>query len=145
MLLKRLCLPVLIAGMVLSGSAAFADDKGQPIFNARVTDVEGMETTIENAKLYWEEKLDETSFVPHEIRYVPVKRGKATVKIIFQNIKRIEVTPDSKSVGTPLLTITLTNGKSGEFPVAREVNLIGMSDFGDMKVPFTELKRIEFQ
>ena len=142
---KRLCLPVLIAGLALGGSAAFADDQGQQTFNAHVTDVEGMETTIENAKLYWEEKLDETSFVPHEIRHVPVKRGKATVKIKFQNIKRIEVTPDSTATGTPLLTITLTNGKSGEFPVAREVSLIGMSDFGDMKVPFTELKRIEFQ
>ncbi len=142
---KRFCLPVLIAGLALGGSAAFADDKGQQTFNARVTDVEGMETTIENVKLYWEEKLDETSFVPHEILHVPVKRGKATVKIKFQNIKRIEVALDSTAAGTPLLTITLTNGKSGKFPVAREVSLIGMSDFGDMKVPFTELKRIEFQ
>ncbi len=140
---KRLCLPVLVAGLVLGGSAAFADDKGQQTFNARVTDVEGVESTIENAKIYWEEKLDETSFVPHEIRHVPVKRGKATVKIKFQNIKRIDVAPGSTA--TPMLTITLTNGKSGEFPVAREVSLIGMSDFGDMKVPLTELKRIEFE
>ncbi|MDT7040743.1 hypothetical protein [Candidatus Nitronereus thalassa] len=142
---KRLCLSVLIAGLALGGSTALAEDQGQQTFNAHVTDVEGIETTIENAKLYWEEKLDETSFVPHEIRHVPVKRGKATVKIKLQNIKRIDVAPDAKTPGTPLLTITLTNGKSGEFPVAREMSLIGMSDFGDIKVPFTELKRIEFQ
>ena len=142
---KRLCLSVFLTGLALGSSVAFAEEQGQQTFDARVTDVEGMETTIENAKLYWEEKLDETSFVPHEIRYVPVKRGKATVKIKLQNIKWIDVAPDSTVTGTPRLTITLTNGKSGEFPVAREVSLIGMSDFGDMKVPFTELKRIEFQ
>lgn len=79
------------------------------------------------------------------ILHVPVKRGKAIVKIKFQNIKRIEVALDSTAPETPRLTITLANGKSGKFPVAREVSLIGMSDFGDMKVPFTELQRIEFQ
>jgi hypothetical protein len=36
---------------------------------------------------YWEEKVSETSFIPHELKHLPVKRGTATVNIKFDGVK----------------------------------------------------------
>lgn len=113
-------------------------------FTAKTTDADGIEMSISNARLYWEEKIDETTFVPHEITHVPVKHGAATINVKFQQIARIQVKPDHPAKGRQALTIKLLNGKSGEFPLAKEVTLIGHSDFGEIRLPMESLRALTF-
>ena len=113
-------------------------------FTAKTTDAEGIELSVSNARLYWEEKIDETTFVPHEIRHVPVKHGAATINVKFQQIAKILVKPDHPAKGRQALTIKLLNGKSGEFPLAKEVTLIGQSDFGEIRIPMKSLRSLTF-
>lgn len=113
-------------------------------FTAKTTDADGIEMSISNARLYWEEKIDETTFVPHEITHVPVKHGAATINVKFQQIARIQVKPDHPAKGRQALTIKLLNGKSGEFPLAKEVTLIGHSDFGEIRLPMKSLRALTF-
>lgn len=114
------------------------------VFTAETTDAEGIQLSISNARLYWEEKIDETTFVPHEIRHVPVKHGAATINVKFQKIAKIQVKPDHPAKGRQALTIELLNGKSGEFPLAKEVALIGQSDFGEIRIPMKNLQSLTF-
>lgn len=113
-------------------------------FTASTTDAEGIEMSVSNARLYWEEKIDETTFVPHEITHVPVKHGAATINVKFQQIARIQIKPDHPAKGRQALTIKLLNGKSGEFPLAKEVTLIGQSDFGEIRLPMKNLRSLTF-
>ena len=113
-------------------------------FTAETTDAEGIEMSVSNARLYWEEKIDETTFVPHEITHVPVKHGAATINVKFQQISNIQVKPDHPAKGRQALTIKLLNGKSGEFPLAKEVTLIGQSDFGEIRLPMKRLQSLTF-
>lgn len=113
-------------------------------FTAKTTDADGVEMSISNARLYWEEKIDETTFVPHEITHIPVKHGAATINVKFQQIARIQVKPDHPAKGRQALTIKLLNGKSGEFPLAKEVTLIGHSDFGEIRLPMKSLRSMTF-
>lgn len=133
---------VTILGIVCIGHAALASD---PSFHALVTDAQGVEIEVKTVRVYWEEKLDETTFVPHEVTHVPVKRGAATVHVQFEKIKTIDVKANHPTNGSHALTITLGNGKTGEFPLAREVSLIGESDFGDVKIPMKAVKRVVFK
>ena len=71
----------------------FAADKAEKTYQMVVTDQQGIETELKNGVFYWEEKISETSFVPHELRHLPVKRGTATVNIKFDQIKQIELKP----------------------------------------------------
>jgi hypothetical protein len=103
-----------------------------------------LETELKNAIFYWEEKVSETSFVPHELRHFPVKRGTSTVNIKFETIKQVDVKP-SDNKGTPSIIITLTNGKSGEFVPAVAGSLRGDSDFGQVDVPMNSISRITFK
>lgn len=114
------------------------------VFTAKTTDAEGIEMSVSNARLYWEEKIDETTFVPHEIRHVPVKHGAATINVKFQQIAKIQVKPDHPAKGRQALTIKLLNGKSGEFPLAKEVTLLGQSDFGEIRIPMKSLRSMTF-
>ena len=114
------------------------------VFTAKTTDAEGIEMSISNARLYWEEKIDETTFVPHEITHVPVKNGAATINVKFQQIAKIQIKPDHPAKGRQALTIKLLNGNSGEFPLAKEVTLIGQSDFGEIRIPMKSLRSITF-
>ncbi len=142
-MIRQLFRLLAILGSVFIGSSALA---GDPAFNALVTDTQGVETEVKKVRLYWEEKLDETTFVPHELTYVPVKRGATTVNVKFQTIKTIDVKGDHHPAKVNhVLTITLNNSKAGEFPLAREVSLIGESDFGDIKIPMKEVKKIVFK
>ncbi len=120
-------------------NAAFA---AEPAFTAKTTDANGVEITLSKARLYWEDKIDETTFVPHEITYVPVKRGAATMNVKFENIKHIQVKSNHPMKGNAALSIALQNGKSGEFPLARAVSLVGDSDFGEIKVSVQDLRKI---
>jgi len=138
-MLSRLMLILIILGWSGFSTVGFASES---TFTAETTDSNGVEMTLSHARLYWEEKIDETTFVPHEITYVPVKRGAATINVKFENIKHIQVKPNHQNKGRATLSIALKNGKSGEFPLAKDVSLVGDSDFGEIKVPVEELRTI---
>ena len=117
---------------------------GEKSFHAVATDAKGVETDLKNVLFYWEEKVSETAFIPHELKHLPVKRGTATVNIKFDGIKHIDVKPGADKA-PPLLHITLSSGKTGEFPLAINGNFKGDSDFGAVEVPVHDLKKLEFK
>ena len=128
----------------LGAGAALAQPKSEKAFHAVATDAKGVETEVHGVIFYWEEKISETAFVPHELKEVPVKRGTATVKIKFDAIKSIEVKPSGNGV-PPGLSITLNDGKTGDFTLAMAGSFRGQSDFGEVELPAGELKRIAFK
>jgi hypothetical protein len=130
--------------VLMMPSAALSQTKAERQFQATVTDGQGIESDIKNVIFYWEEKVSDTAFVPHELRHVPVKKGTATVNVKFDNIKQIDVKPSSDS-GLPSLAITLTNGKTGEFALAIKGSFRGESDFGEVDLPANGLKAIRFK
>jgi hypothetical protein len=113
-------------------------------FTAIVTDSQGVESEIKNVIFYWEEKVSETAFVPHELRDVPVKKGTATIKVKFDQIKQIEVRP-AADASTPTVVITLAGGKTGEFLLAIKGSFKGISDFGETEFPADGLRKIVFK
>lgn len=136
-----------LIGLILSVTvppAVLSQSKAERQFHATVTDGQGIETEIKNIMFYWEEKVSDTAFVPHELRYVPVKKGTATVNVKFDSIKQIEVKPSTDSE-LPSLAITLNNGKSGEFVLAMKGSFRGESDFGEVDLPASGLKAIRFK
>ncbi len=137
-LVSAICLTGLLAA---EGTVAAGEPKAERTFVAVVTDAQGVETEIKNVVFYWEEKISETSFVPHELRHVPAKRGTATVNIKFETIKQIEVkAPADKAL--PVMTVTLANGKTGEFSPAVPGSFKGESDFGPVEVPVTGVSKV---
>lgn len=128
----------------LGTGTALAESKGEKAFQAVATDAKGVETDVHGIIFYWEEKISETSFVPHELKEVPVKRGTATVKIKFDVIKAIDVKPSGNGA-PPAVSITLNDGKTGEFTLAIAGSFKGQSDFGEVELPAVELKRIAFK
>ncbi|MFO0774713.1 MAG: hypothetical protein U0172_08625 [Nitrospiraceae bacterium] len=126
-------------GMVPQQAAA--EGKAEKSFTGLVTDAQGVETEIKNIVFYWEEKLSETSFVPHELRHVPAKRGTATVNIKFDTIKQIDVKPGAEKTA-PTMTVTLANGKSGDFVPAVNGSFKGESDFGPLDVPVHAVSKV---
>jgi hypothetical protein len=129
-------------GMSLS---AWAQQKSEKSFHAVLTDSQGVETEVKNVIFYWEEKISETAFVPHELRHIPVKRGTTTVNVKFETIKVIEVKPSQDTKALPTLVVTLANGKTGEFTLAIDGKFKGESDFGEIELPATSLKKIVFK
>lgn len=121
-----------------------AQTKAEKIFSAVVTDAQGLDSDIRNINFYWEEKVSDTAFVPHELRHVPVKRGTATVNVKFESIKQIDVKPGVDKA-LPTLTITLTNGKTGEFGLAIDGKFKGESEFGEVELPATGLRKVVFK
>jgi hypothetical protein len=130
--------------LFLMGSPAWAESKAERAFQAVATDTKGVETDVKNVIFYWEEKISETAFVPHELREVPVKRGTATVKIKFEGIKQIDLKPSGNSA-PPNVTITLNDGKTGEFVLAIAGSFKGQSDFGEVELPAAEIKKLTFK
>ncbi len=137
---------VLCVFSVLSviGSAAWAQNKSEKVFHALAFDAKGVETDVKNLVFYWEEKISETAFVPHELREVPVKRGTATVKIKFEGIKHVDFKLSGNSA-PPNVTITLNDGKTGDFVLAIVGSFKGQSDFGEVELPAAELKKLSFR
>jgi hypothetical protein len=135
-----------VAGILLcmTGTPAQAQHNGDKAFHAMVTDTKDMQTDVKNMVFYWEEKVSETAFIPHELKHLPVKRGTATVNIKFDGIKHIDVKPGAEKI-PPTLNITLTNGKTGEFPLAIDGSFKGESDFGQVEMPVHGLKKLEFK
>ena len=121
-----------------------ADGKAEKSFTMAVTDQQGVETEPKNGIFYWEEKMSETSFVPHELRHLPARRGTATVNIKFDQIKQIEIKPGADKTG-PAMTVTLTNGKNGEFMPAVSGSFKGESDFGQVEVPIGSVSKVMFK
>lgn len=137
----------ILCGMMLLcliGTPVWAQTKTDKTFHAVATDVKGIETEVKNVIFYWEEKISETAFVPHELKEVPVKRGTATVKIKFDGIKQIDLKP-SGNAAPPNVTITLNDGKTGEFVLAIAGSFKGQSDFGEVELPAAELKKLLFR
>lgn len=132
------------AVLCLMSGAAWAQGKSDKPFHALATDAKGVETEVKNLIFYWEEKISETAFVPHELKEVPVKRGTATVKIKFESIKQIDLKP-SGSAAPPAVTIMLNDGKTGEFVMAIAGSFKGQSDFGEVELPAAELKKLTFK
>lgn len=133
-----------IAAVTLWGSSgSMAEPKTDKVFSAIITDAQGIETEIKNVVFYWEEKLSETSFVPHELRHLPVKRGSATNNIPFDRIKQVE----AKQAGNEGVTmaVTLVNGKSGEFVLTIPGSFRGESDFGQADVPVKSVNKVAFK
>lgn len=129
---------------VFSGATVWAQTKAERTFTAVATDNQAVETEVRNIIFYWEEKVSETAFVPHELRHIPVKRGTATVNVKFDTIKQIEAKPHGDK-GLPFLTITLTNGKSAEFVAAMAGSFRGESDFGQVDLPVSSVSKVVFK
>ena len=136
-----------LAGLAVLVSAPIAsavDAKAEEAFTLAVTDAQGVETELKNGIFYWEEKMSETSFVPHELRHLPSKRGTATVNIKFDQIKQIDMKPGADKAA-PAMTVTLANGKSGEFVPAVNGSFKGESDFGQVEIPIGSLSKVVFK
>jgi hypothetical protein len=137
----------MVSGMVmlcLFAAPGWAQNKSEKAFQAVATDAKGIETDVKNVIFYWEEKISETAFVPHEMREVPVKRGTATVKIKFENIKQIDL-KSSGNGAPPNVSITLNDGKTGDFVLAIAGSFKGQSDFGEVELPAAEIKKLTFK
>lgn len=146
LLTRAICLSVITASFLFGSlsNQALAQPKAEKAFSAVVTDAQGIDSDVKNILFYWEEKVSETAFVPHELRHVPVKRGTATVNVKFDTIKQIEIKPGPDK-GLPSLTITLTNGKTGEFGLAIDGKFKGESDFGEVELPASGLRKVVFK
>lgn len=140
-------LTVLCASLTLMAfiaASALAESKAEKAFSAVLTDADGVETELKNVVFYWEERVSETAFIPHELKQVPVKKGNATVHVKFDTIKQIDVKP-SEDKKMPQVNIALTNGKNGDFTLAIAGSFKGDSDFGDLELPASGLRKVVFR
>jgi hypothetical protein len=131
--------------VVVATSIGWAQSSGKAerTFSAILTDSQGIESEVKNIVFYWEEKVSETAFVPHEWREVPVKKGTATIKVKFDQIKQIDLKRSAETA--PIVSIALENGKTGEFALAINGKFKGMSDFGEAEFPADTLSKIIFK
>jgi len=121
-----------------------AETKTGKAFHAVVTDAQGVETDLNNVVFYWEEKVSDTSFVPHEVRHLPAQRGTSNVNIKFETIAQIDVKQGAEK-GVMTLMVTLTSGKKGDFVPAVNGTLRGDSDFGQVDVPMSAISKVVFK
>jgi hypothetical protein len=133
-----------IGMLCLLSSQALAQSKGEKAYHAMAVDAKSVETDVKNIIFYYEEKISETAFVPHEMRELPVKRGTATVKIKFDGIKQIDLKASGNGAA-PNVTITLNDGKTGDFVLAIPGSFKGQSEFGEVELPAAELKKLTFK
>jgi hypothetical protein len=140
--LTALCTSLTLVALI--ASSALAEPKAEKAFSAVLTDADGVETELKNVVFYWEERVSDTAFIPHELRQVPVKKGTATVHVKFDTIKQIDVKP-SEDKKMPQINIALTNGKSGDFTLAIAGSFKGDSDFGDLELPASGLRKVLFK
>jgi hypothetical protein len=145
---RRLTNPyvVLLIGTLLCFAApeAWSASESGESFRAVATDTQGLQTEMENIIFYYEEKVSETAFIPHELRELPVKRGTSTVKIKFGSIKEIDLKASDKE-SPPVANVTLKDGKTGEFQLAIAGSFKGQSAFGEVELPASQLSRVVFK
>jgi hypothetical protein len=135
----------LLSVFVLAAGPVLAQQKVEKSkFAGHVTDSQGVETELKHMLFYWEEKVSETSFVPHEVLHVPAKKGNAVYNVRFEKIKQIDVKPGADKA-PPAVTITLTSGKSEEFTLAVNGTFKGETDFGEVELPAHGLKKVVFK
>lgn len=135
----------LISVSVLAAGPVLAQQKVEKSkYTAQVIDSQGVETELKHVIFYWEEKVSETSFVPHEVLHVPAKKGNAVYNVKFEKIKLIDVKPGADKA-PPAITITLANGKSEEFTLAVNGTFKGETDFGEVELPAHGLKKVVFK
>ena len=137
--ISLIAVSVLAIGPVL---AQLKPDKSR--FTALVTDTQGVETELKHVIFYWEEKVSETSFVPHEVLHMPAKKGNAVYNVKFEKIKQIDV-KHAADKAPPAVTITLAGGKSEEFTMAVNGIFKGETDFGEVELPAHGLKKVVFK
>ncbi len=125
-------------------SAHPAETKTEKAFHAVVTDAQGVESDLSNVVFYWEEKVSDTSFVPHEVRHLPARRGTSNVNIKFETIAHVHVKQGAEKDAMTFV-VTLTNGKKGDFVPAVNGTLRGESDFGQVDVPMSAISKIVFK
>ena len=137
---------VLLFGTVLCFAApvAWSASESGESFRGVATDTQGLQTEMENIIFYYEEKVSETSFIPHELRELPVKRGTSTVKIKFMSIKEIDLKASDKK-SPPVANVTLKDGKTGAFQLAIAGSFKGQSAFGEVELPAAQLSRVVFK
>src|SRR6476660_3510202 len=140
----KVILFVVMAAFLFLSAQREAQTKGERTFNDIIPDTHGIETDVKNVCFYWEEKISETAFVPHEVRQLPVKRGTATVRVKFDSMKQIDV-KQSTDKNLPTFTITLANGKTGDFAAALAGSFRGESDFGQTEIPITTMTKVVFK
>lgn len=131
---------LVLSFLVVSAGTARAQAKAVKTFTAVVTDAQGVDPEIRNRIFYWEEKVSETAFVPHELRHLPVKRGSTTNNIPFDKVKQVETKP-AGSEGITVL-VTLANGKTGEFVLTIPGSFRDESDFGQAEVPAKSVAKV---
>jgi hypothetical protein len=137
-------LPILIGLLLVATPGAWAASESEDSFRAVATDTQGLQTELENVIFYYEEKVSETAFIPHELRELPVKRGTSTVKIKFTSMKQIDL-ETSGNGSPPVATVMLKDGKTGEFQLAITGSFKGQSAFGEVELPATQLSRVVFK
>ena len=138
-------LPMIIGILLLiAAPVTWANSESAGTFQAVATDTQDLQTELENVIFYYEEKVSETAFIPHELRELPVKRGTSTVKIKFNAMKQIELKA-SDNGAPPVATVTLKDGKSGEFQLAMAGSFKGQSAFGEVELPAAQLSRVVFK
>lgn len=130
--------------LMLGVVAALAEPKEPQGFHVVATDEKNIETELQRTVFYYEEKLNETSFIPHELDTLPVKRGAAVVQVKFTTIKQIEFSAGPNE-GSRTVVILLANGKSGEFQLAIAGSFKGLSEFGEVLVPVSGIKKVVFR
>jgi hypothetical protein len=143
LLMYAVAVGCVVVGLLLTPMVQ-AEPKTEKTFAAVVTDAQGVETEVKNLIFYWEERVSETAFVPHELKHLPVKRGTATINVKFDTIRQIEARAHGDK-GLPSLTIVLTNGKSAEFFAALGGSFRGESDFGQVDIPISSVTKVIFK
>ena len=139
---RPLCGFLCLVALLASGVGALAQtDK---TFTATFTDREGLRTNVTNLSFYWEEQLSDTQLALHELKHIPAKRGAVPIQIKFSKIKRIDFKPGNNP-GEPVLSITLKNGKTGDFTLEIPGSFKGHTDFGEMIAKPSHLKQIVFK
>ncbi|MCC6966764.1 MAG: hypothetical protein IT391_10865 [Nitrospira sp.] len=133
-------LVILMLGVV----AALAEPKDHQGFHMVATDENNIETELQRTVFYYEEMLNETSFIPHELNALPLKRGATIVQVKFQTIQQIEFKPGLNGEA-PTAIVMLTNGKAGEFQLAIMGSFKGLSDFGEVQVPVSGVRKVVFR
>lgn len=134
----------LAIAMVLSGAPALVGAEAERTFEAVFVDTGGLETSVSHVVFYWEEQLSETQLALHELTHIPAKRGTVPIQIHFDKIKQVEFN-NSNNRDEPVLSVTLKNGKRGEFSLQILGSFKGRTDFGEMIAGPTHLRKILFK
>lgn len=128
--------------MVFNGGPALGAAEAEKAFEAIFVDRGGLETSVSHVVFYWEEQLSETQLALHELTHIPAKRGTVPIQIHFDRIKQVEF---NNSKGESMVSVTLKNGKRGDFSLAIPGSFKGRTEFGDMIAGPTHLRKVVFK